>query len=217
MLIGLLAAALPTAYGARDEPLDDRAVEVILACVTAALAVGVVPFALALLHRRSSAVVVAIGLCSPGAGAIHFAVIRDHFDEYWFYGLFFVVTGLVQLLWAMAVVLRPTRALLAFGALVNAAIIASWIVTRTVGLLIGPGGDEVEPVGLADAMASAFEVVVVLGSVLTLAGGGKRWNRLQPRSAEALTWTLVLLTAVATTLGLLSAMGVAPGVLPPSA
>jgi hypothetical protein len=215
VLAGVIAGALASGYGARERPVHDLAVEVLIAAGVAGLVVGVVPLALALSRCRADATAAVIALCSAGAGAIHFAVIRDHFDEYWFYGLFFVVTGLTQLVWAAAIVLRPTKVLIALGMLVNGAIIASWVVTRTVGLLIGPGADEVEPVGLADALATGFEVVIVLGGMF-LFMEGERSLRLSLRQAEALTWALSLITAAATTLGLLSAVGAASSVLPPA-
>ena len=214
-LVGAIGAALATAYGSRANPLSDLFVEILLAAAVSATVVGLVPLALALAQRRATLVAVILALLSAGAGAIHFAVIRGHFDEYWLYGLFFVVTALVQLVWATAIIVRASNVLLAAGILVNVAIVASWILTRTVGLLVGPSADEVEPVGLADALATAFEVVIVCGACFGLLGAG-RAVRLPRNRAEVLTWTLWLAVAGATTLGLLSAVGAAPSVLPPS-
>jgi hypothetical protein len=214
-LAGAIGAALSTAYGSRENPLSDLFVEILFAAGVSAAVVGLVPLALALSQRRATLVAVILALVSAGAGAIHFAVIRGHFDEYWLYGLFFIVTALFQLVWATAVIVRPSNVLLVVGILVNAAIVGSWILTRTVGLLVGPSADEVEPVGLADALATAFEVVVVCGAGLALLGA-RRAVRLPLRRAELLTWTLWLAVAGATTLGLLSAVGAAPNVLPPS-
>lgn len=215
-LAGTIAAALSTVYGARESPLEDLLVEILLAAGVAAAVVGLVPLALALSRRRTTATAVTIALVSAGAGGIHFAVIRGHFEEYWLYGLFFIVTALIQLVWGTAVIVRPSNLLIEVGILVNAAIIASWILTRTVGLLIGPSADDVEPIGLADASATAFEAIVVCGGIFALLGAGERTVRLPPRQAEALTWALSVAVAGVTTLGLLSAVGAAPGVLPPS-
>jgi hypothetical protein len=215
VLAGAIGASLSTAYGSRDKPLSDLFVEILFAAGIAAAVVGLVPLALALSQRRATLVAVILALLSAGAGAIHFAVIRGHFDEYWFYGLFFIVTALVQLVWATAFIVRPNNVLLAVGIFVNAAIVASWIMTRTVGLLVGPSADEVEPVGLADGLATGFEVVIVCGACFSLLGA-RRAVRLPFRQAEVLTWTLWLAVTGATTLGLLSAVGAAPSVLPPS-
>jgi hypothetical protein len=216
VLAAAAGASLATVYGARGGALPQLSVETLLAAATAGIVVGLVPLSLALSRQRAGLVAFTLALLSAGAAAIHYAVIRDHFDEYWLYGLFFVGMGLFQLFWATAVVLRPTRALLVLGALANAAIVASWVVTRTAGLLIGPGADEVEPIGLADALATGFEVALLLG-VLVLLFRGEVVVRARPRWTEALSWVLWIAVSAGTTLGLLSAVGAAPGALPPAA
>jgi hypothetical protein len=52
---------------------------------------------------------------SVGAGVIHFAVSGGHFDVGWTHGAFFAVVAWLQLAWAVGVILRPTRRLLAAG------------------------------------------------------------------------------------------------------
>ena len=215
LLTGVVAAVLATIYGARGSPVDELSLEVLFAAAVAAVTVGLVPTTLALTVRRAGLVTFTIGLLSAGAAAIHYAVIRDHFDEYWGYGLFFIGMGLFQLFWATAVVVRPARLLLVLGLFANLAIVASWIVTRTVGLLIGPSADEVESVGLADGVATGFEVVIVAGALFLLVRH-EISVRARPRRTEALTWMLWLLVAAGTTLGLLSAVGAASGSLPPA-
>jgi hypothetical protein len=80
----------------------------------------------------------AAGLLSAAAALVHFAVIKQHADEYWLYGAFFVVLGLVQLAWGVLIVSVSSRTLYALGALGNAAVVAIFVVTRTVGTLVGP-------------------------------------------------------------------------------
>ena len=72
--------------------------------------------------------------CSLGAAVVHFGYASAHFDEYWLYGLFFVVVAWLQLVWAAAVVVRPSRSLLIAGALGNAAVVAVWVASRTIGV-----------------------------------------------------------------------------------
>src|SRR5919204_381811 len=50
-----------------------------------------------------------IGLLLVTAAVIHFAVVRQHFLEYWLYGWFFVVAGVGQLIGGLLVVVRPRR------------------------------------------------------------------------------------------------------------
>ena len=107
----------------------------------------------------------ALALLSAGAAVIHFAVIPGHWDEYWGQGLFFIVAAVAQLLWALWVVIAPSRLIYLAGAAGNAAIVAMWIVTRTAGIPAGPGSGEPEPVEFGDTLATAFEVILVVGAL----------------------------------------------------
>jgi hypothetical protein len=80
---------------------------------------------------------------SLGAGVIHFAVSGEHYELSWAHGTFFAVVAWLQLSWAVAVVVRPTRWLLAAGALLNAGILGVWAVSRVWGVPIGPDAAEI--------------------------------------------------------------------------
>jgi len=100
---------------------------------------------------------------SLGAGGIHFAMIGPHFDEWWASGLFFAALAWFQVAWAAGVVLRPSRALLAVGALVNAGAVGVWAVSRTWGVPVGPHSGVAEAASFVDVLATAFEGVLLLG------------------------------------------------------
>lgn len=110
----------------------------------------------------------ALALLSAGAAVIHFVVIPGHWDEYWGQGLFFVVAAVAQLLWALWIVVAPSRLVYLAGAVGNAVIVAMWIVTRTAGIPAGPGSGEREAVEFADTLATAFEVVLVIGAIVLM-------------------------------------------------
>jgi hypothetical protein len=99
---------------------------------------------------------------SAGAGLVHFANAGPHFDEWWGYGLFFLLVACAQLAWAAAVLAQPTpsRRLLLAGAVGNLAVAAVWVLSRTAGAPVGPGAGGPESVGLIDAACTAFEVLV---------------------------------------------------------
>src|SRR5206468_8509327 len=69
--------------------------------------------------------------CSLGAAVVHFGYASAHFSEYWLYGLFFVVVAWLQVLWAVAIVVRPSRWLLLAGAVGSEAVLAVWVASRT--------------------------------------------------------------------------------------
>jgi hypothetical protein len=81
---------------------------------------------------------------SLGAAAIHFAVVGEHFDEAVILGVFFAVVGWLQAGWVIAIVTIPSHALIIGGLVGNAAVAVVWVVSRTVGLPIGPEAGEAE-------------------------------------------------------------------------
>jgi hypothetical protein len=107
----------------------------------------------------------ALALLSAGAAVIHFVVFPGHWDEYWAQGLFFIVAAIAQLLWAVWIIVAPSRLIYLAGAAGNAAIAALWVVTRTAGVPAGPGAGEREAVEFADTLATAFEVALVIGAI----------------------------------------------------
>lgn len=113
----------------------------------------------------------ALNLCTVagiGAAAVHYAVMPDHLHESVLYGGFFLVTATLQLCWALAVNLRPTRRLLLTGAAANATVVGLWLITRTAGIPLGPAAGTTEQFGGLDILASVFEVGLVLASVALL-------------------------------------------------
>jgi hypothetical protein len=114
--------------------------------------------------------------------------------EYLLFGVFFVAVALAQLGWVVAVVSNPTRTVYAVGALGNALIAVTWLTSRTSGLPFGPGAGEPEPVGIADAVSTAFELAVMVGTLLLLRG-------LEPRRSWEVRFVrpAVAFAAIATT------------------
>jgi hypothetical protein len=104
---------------------------------------------------------------SIGAAAIHFAVVGEHFQEWWGFGLFFSALGWFQALWAVGYALRPTRWLAWLAIAVNGATIVVWIWSRTIGLPFGPDPGMPEAIGVPDVLSTALEVLLVIGLVVS--------------------------------------------------
>lgn len=212
VLAALLPAIFPLTPGFST---SSTFAAVIAAAVAASIAIAVVPLADALARGLGGAgagepFVVAAALCSAGAAAVHFAVAKMHFDEYTLFGLFFVGSGIAQLVWPIWVLFRRWRPLFLLAAVGNAAIVALWAVDRIWGLPLGPTPWKPDPIGFGDTVTAAFEVLLVLTSFRVLIT--RPGARLSRSSVAVLTLVVIALT----TLSLLSVLGVGSSLLTPT-
>ena len=197
--VAIVASATATALGIGMD-VGSTAAQIVAAATVAAITVAVVPLAE---RRRPCLVTYSVASASTGAAAIHYAVVAEHFDEWWGFGLFFVASAVAQLVWAVVVVASRSRLLIWFGVIGNAAIVVLWIVTRTVGTLVGPEPARPEPIGLADSVATAFEMTIVV------AGIWLAWSvRMRPALSSRLAWVVSGVTLVLTSVALLSVLEV---------
>ena len=112
-----------------------------------------------------------MAVASAAAAAIHFSVIAEHWRESMISGAFFLVVGLFQATWAGIVLRTSSRWWCAVGVVGNAAIILTWILSRTAGVpwSVPPGA--VEPLGMKDLLATIYEVAIA-GGALSLSAAG---------------------------------------------
>jgi hypothetical protein len=112
----------------------------------------------------------AIALASIAAGAINIGaaatVGRGSAETL----AFFVAVAAAQLVWGAVALARASRWWLALGAAGNLVVAAIWVVSRTVGV---PGvyGGITLPVRFPDGLATALEVVIVVGAAALVIGG----------------------------------------------
>ena len=105
---------------------------------------------------------------SAGAAAIHFAVTFAHFGVYVPYGVFFLVISWAQLVWPAVLLWRPSRWWLGLGIAGNAAIVAVYVASRTVGLPFGPDLHHPEPPGALDVVSVILEAALIAGCAALL-------------------------------------------------
>jgi hypothetical protein len=120
--------------------------------------------------RNTSRIASVIAMTSIATGAIHFAAaatLGGNTET----TAFFVVVGAAQILWGLVTLARAPRLWLVLGALGNAVVMATWIMSRTVGLPFGQFAHVVLPVGFADVLATILGAVTVVGSVVLLVRG----------------------------------------------
>ena len=132
----------------------------------------------------------ALAFLLVASAGVHLAVTPAHLREFAAFGVFFVVAGLSQLAAALWCVRRASMAAVWFAAGLSAAIVLVWLMSRTIGLPIGPEAGTAEPVGLADVVSTIYEVAAVVISIAVA-------RRLQPGDAprmrlspNAVTWAM---------------------------
>jgi hypothetical protein len=123
--------------------------------------------------RNAARILTVAALASIGAGAIHVSAARTlgRGDTQTF--VFFGVVAAAEIVWGLVALFRAPRWWLVLGVLGNAAVVTTWVVSRTVGLPVGPYAHEVLPVGYADVLATIFGVVTIIGAAtLAIRGAG---------------------------------------------
>lgn len=99
-------------------------------------------------------------LGAAAGGLIHLAQIGSHLDFPFIAGGFALMGG-AQWAFALTVLLRSSRPVLITGGILHAAILALWLVTRTVGLVFVTGAELPADIGVADVVANTFSLAVV--------------------------------------------------------
>jgi hypothetical protein len=112
------------------------------------------------------------GLASLGAGAIHATAVGLH-GEHRQAAIAFALLAAFQLGWGALALLRAPRALVALGAVGNAAAVAGWVAAKTSGIGFVDGLEAAESPGFADTTAAVLAGVAVLGAVAYLVAPGR--------------------------------------------
>ena len=97
-----------------------------------------------------------------------------HFAEYTLYGLFFVLSGIAQLVWPIWLLFRRWWPLFALGAIGNGLIVALWVIDRVGWEPLGPDAKKPPPFGFGDSVTSGFELGLVACCIVLLADADGR-------------------------------------------
>ena len=116
--------------------------------------------------RNTARIVTVIALASIAAGAINIAVAATFASADAQTHAFFGVVGAAQVVWGLLALVWAPRWWLALGALGNAAVVATWLISRTVGLPIGQFAHLVLPVGFTDGLATILEAATAIGAAV---------------------------------------------------
>jgi hypothetical protein len=147
---------------------------------------------------------------SFGAAAIHLIAAPPHYVELGDLGAGFLAAAAFQAAWGIRVLHAPADRVIWLGIVGNLAIVATWVVSRTIGLPIGPGAFIAEPVGLPDGASTAFELLIVAGLAVRLLDVDRRLPGRVVRSVAAVAIVPVVGIMLLTTS--LAAVAIAAGV-----
>ena len=133
-----------------------------------------------------------------GAGLIHLAYAPEHLREYRPLGVGFLAAGVLQVLWGLFIAVRHSVRALLLGSVFSLAFIGVYLVSRTVGLPLGPEAFHPEAFGAADLLCCALEVPVAFGALLLARRPGALLAPLGRRLAGVAAGSLLLVGAATT-------------------
>ncbi len=96
-------------------------------------------------------------------GLIHLWFAPEHFEEWFGYGVFFLLAAAAQFIFSALLLFRKPAPILLFAGIIgNALIMVLYFLTRTLGIPLGPQAGEIEPITTLDAFATIAETVLIL-------------------------------------------------------
>jgi hypothetical protein len=116
---------------------------------------------------------------SFGAGAVHLVMVPQHAQESLGVGLAFAVAGWFQLAFGAAMLAVPRRMWVWLAIVANLLLVATWTISRTVGLPDWTGVGGTEAAQSADILSVVLEVAIVGGAAALLAAPQmlEHWKR----------------------------------------
>jgi hypothetical protein len=135
--------------------------------------------------RAAEAVALAAAVSSGVAATIHAAATVTHLGESRLFAAAFAAMAIAQGGWMVLIIVGPSRRRYLAGAELNGAVVLIWLLSRTVGLPVGPHPWLAEPIGATDAIATLAELLAVLGSLVLVARMEPNTSRLSGPAVPA--------------------------------
>jgi hypothetical protein len=102
------------------------------------------------------------------AGAVHLAMSPIHAPSSAAEAVGFAAVGWAQIVFGIALLVRPSREVMAATIILNAGVIVAYVVSRSTGLPVGANPGDAESVGSVDLMVTMFEGVLIACAALLL-------------------------------------------------
>lgn len=110
-----------------------------------------------------------VALLVAGAAAIHTLLTPEHFEEGFYFGVFFTLASVYQWWLALALLSRPGPPVYRAGIWGSAALVATWMGSR---LIAPPGAEAPEPVTLEGVVATGLEIAAIVALAAALPSCG---------------------------------------------
>lgn len=140
-----------------------------------------------------------LAAAAVGAGAIHLAVAPAHLVQYAPMGVAFVAAGVVQLAWGAGIVLRDVPRWLLAGGVLSLMFVGVYLLSRSVGLPVGPSSFQPETFGLADLVCGGLELAAGVAAIALARRPRALRGRVGRRWTVALVAGFVLVGSASTT------------------
>lgn len=108
--------------------------------------------------RPPSLPLIALAGLSLACSVLHAWVCPEHFREWVVYGVFFLCASTLQAGWAILILVRSNVGLLFAGVAGNAAVVVTYLISRTVGIPFGPDAFHPENINALGIAATACEL-----------------------------------------------------------
>lgn len=123
------------------------------------------------------------------AGTVHLIIAPEHYAHAPGHGLFFVVTGTLEIGWALAFWRRPNRRLYYSGLILAGGLITLWMITR---VLPAPFASSPESIDFWGVFSKTAESLTVLFLIQMMQGGQIEGAKADPIPVRAISTAILL-------------------------
>ncbi len=146
-------------------------------------------------RTRMDSVRLLAALVSAAAAIVHLGYAPHHLTDDWAHGWFFVAIGVAGLAISALLLARPRRWVWAAAIVMNVGTVATWTVSRTIGLPFGPEDLRTESASAPDITCVVLEAAMIVLAIVALSAS--KWLSQAPRDRVSWRATAAVLGVVA--------------------
>jgi len=147
-------------------------------------------------YTRDETILVLVAALAFVGGLIHVGAAVEHWREFHLYTLVFSCFAALQATWALLLLRGASRRVLLLGCALQLGIVVLWVISRTVGVPIGPEIWTPESIGVADVIATVGEWMTVIAVVSVVFSDGHPLARSARSAMVPLLMSTILVSAL---------------------